>query len=144
MRLIDGYYDKEEGSFAPTDLIQFEYASVQDTRYHKLIPEASSGGYGATCHKCNKDVDSTFYDTINDYYDLETDTGKEKDMRELELVCEHCKTKQTLVQLVFNEPVVFANQYFQFVNIFNYIDPKFVDIFKEKLECEVKLIYEKM
>jgi hypothetical protein len=148
MHLIDGYYDKEQEQFASGELFSFEYASVHDSDQYRLVPEASPEIDGAVCYKCNKNVDDDIYDVINDHYDLESETGVEKDMRELQLVCHHCNSKQTLIQVVYSQPsdqpIQFANQFFQFVDVSDVIDQNLVNVLKEKLGCDLNLIHERM
>ena len=91
LNIIDGYYDEERTTYAHGQQMIFEYASIHDTDKNKLVPEASSAGYGAICTNCNSGIDEELYDIINDYYDFEGETGKEKDMTELKLTCSNCK-----------------------------------------------------
>lgn len=143
MLLINGYYDEKEGFFAYKS-IPFEYASVHDNGIYRLIPETSCDGYGSTCCKCLKDIDGDFYETISDFYDAEGDAGEESDMRKLKLVCPNCGIVQDLSQIVFKEPVTFASQYFQFVDIDDEIDEKLLSILGERMQCDFTLLYERM
>lgn len=95
----------------------FEYASIYDTDKRKLVPEASSSGYGSTCIQCNADIDEEFYDTINDYYDYEGESGKEKDMADLTVKCNNCSKSIKLQDIKFTQPVTLTNHFFQFVDI---------------------------
>ncbi|MFT3823957.1 MAG: hypothetical protein QM731_08550 [Chitinophagaceae bacterium] len=142
--MIDGYYDEEDEWYASGKRLEFEYAAIHDTDYLKLVPEASSAGYGSTCINCEADIDEEFYDSINEYYDLESDSGEEKNMNELELICKHCNTKMTLGQTKFKYPVLFANQFFQFVDINDEIEPRLLKKIESKLCCKMQLVYERM
>ena len=144
MRIIDGYYDEENELLGAGEKSSFEYASIHDTPNDKLVPEASTSGYGATCSKCNSDMDHELYDKINDYYDFESDSGEERDMKSIQLICPECTTTSTLNEVVFTQPVLLTNQYFQFVDIDDEIDPKVIRGMESALDCDLKVIYERM
>lgn len=144
LAIIDGYYDEENELYAAYKRIAFEYASIHDTGQDKLIPEASTEGYGATCNNCAADIDEQLYDTINDYYDFESDTGEEKDMKTLLLTCPECNTTIALGDVKFSQPALFANQFFQLVAVNEKIEPGLIKELQSELGCEIKVIYEIM
>jgi hypothetical protein len=144
LNLIDGYYDEANGSYAHGQAILFEYASIHDTDKKKLVPEASSAGYGAICIKCNADIDEEFYDTINDYYDYEEESGKEKDMTEPILTCNNCNKSMMLQEIKYTQPVVLTNHFFQFVDIDDEISASILKQIEKDLGTDLTIIYERM
>lgn len=144
LNIIDGFYDEAFEQYATTGKPIFEYASIHDTDKHKLVPEGSSGGYGSTCSHCNEGIDDDFYSVLNDYYEYEMDSDQEKDMRALKITCPRCNTQQNLGELKFSEPVVFTNQFFQFVDIDDDADPQLIKELESKLSCQITVIYERM
>lgn len=144
LEIIDGYYDEDDDLYASGESIGFEYASIHDTDKNKLIPESSSTGYGATCPTCKADVDDDLYDTINDYYDYEAETGKEKDMSSLTLTCSHCKASATLGSIDFPDGVRLSNQFFQWVNVEDKLEETSLESIEEALGTKLILIYERM
>lgn len=144
LNLIDGYYDEEEDTYACGELIVFEYASIHDTSKNKLVPEASSSGYGARCINCNADIEEEFYDSINDYYDYEGQSGKEKDMTELMLKCNNCKKSMKLRDVKFTQSVMLTNHFFQFVDIQEEISADLLKKIEQNLDSEFTIIYESM
>jgi len=144
LSLIDGYYDEEDNTYAHGQAIIFEYASIHDTDKNKLIPEASSSGYGATCINCNTDIDEGLYGIINDYYDFEGESGKEKDMADLKLVCSNCEKTMKLKDVKFKQPVILTNHFFQFVDIDDEISDDILTQIEKELGTKLTLIYERM
>jgi hypothetical protein len=144
LKIIDGYYSEEDETYAHGHSISFEYASIHDTDKNKLVPEASSSGYGATCLQCNADIDEEFYDTINDYYDYEGESGKEKDMTRLTVKCNNCNKSMRLQDIKFTQPVILTNHFFQFVDIDDEIPPYILKNIEQSLGTELTVIYESM
>lgn len=144
LNLIDGYYDEEDETYAHGQSIVFEYASIHDTDKKKLVPEASSSGYGSICIQCNADIDEEFYDTINDYYDYEGEMGKEKDMAELTVKCNNCNKSMKLQDIKFTQPAMLANQFFQFVDIDDEISSDIIKNIEQSLGTKLTVIYESM
>lgn len=144
LKIIDGYYDEDAKQYAMSGKIEFEYASIHDTDKKKIVPEGSSSGYGATCSNCKADIDEELYDTLNNYYELEYDSDEEKDMTTLMLTCNKCTSSFSLENIKFNLPVLFANQYFQFVDIDDEISPDLLHEIQTQLNTGFKIIYERM
>jgi hypothetical protein len=142
--IIDGYYDEDDEWYASGGIIAFEYASIHDTDKNKLVPESSAEGYGSVCPTCKGDTDDDFYDSINDYYDYEGETGKEKDMTTLPLTCSHCKAATTLGKLSFTQPVIFASQYFQFVDVEDEIATTLLKNMEAGLDTTLTVFFERM
>ena len=144
LKLIDGYYDEEDETYTHGQAIVFEYASIHDTDKNKLVPEASSSGYGATCIQCNAEIDEELYDTINNYYDYEGESGKEKDMTRLTLTCNNCSKSMTLQDVKFLQPAMLTNHFFQFVDIGDEISSDILKNIEQSLGTELTVIYERM
>lgn len=144
LNIIDGYYDEDEGTYATSGRIPFEYASIHDTDKIRLIPAASSVGYAANCPHCDSGIDEIFYDIINDHYEAEEDAGEEANMHNLSVVCKNCNQSTRLDKLKYNQPTAFTNQFFEFIDIENEIDPVMVKKLESKLCCKLQLIYERM
>jgi len=144
LNLIDGYYDEEDNTYAHGRAIIFEYATIHDTDKNKLVPEASSTGYGAICIQCNAEVDEELYDVINNYYDYEGESGKEKDMAGLTLTCNNCNKSMKLQDVKFTLPVMLTNHFFQFVDIDDEISEDVLKKIEQNLDTELRVIYERM
>lgn len=144
LKLIDGYYDEEDNTYAHGNMIMFEYASIHDTDKKKLVPEASSSGYGSTCTQCSTDINDEFYDTINNHYDYEEESGEEKDMTELSVKCNNCGKSMKLQEIKFIQTVVLTNHFFQFVDIVGEISQDTLKNIEESLGTELTVIYETM
>lgn len=143
LSIVNGYYDEDEETFAAGDKIAFEYAAIHDSDKNKLVPESSSVGYGATCPSCKTDIDEDLYDTINDYYDFEIEKGKEMDMASLSLICPSCKTKTLLGKIIFTQPALLANQFFQFVDVDDEISAELLSQIESEIESRLRIIYER-
>jgi ribosomal protein S24E len=144
LHMIDGYYDEEDESYAPGELLSFEYATIHDTDKDRLIPEASSEGYGATCTNCKADIDDEFYDSLNDFYDFEGEHMVEKDMKSISATCQKCKKVSKLTDISFKQPTAIANQYFQFVDLNSEIENGLIQKIESLLKCPLTIIYESM
>ncbi len=144
LNIIDGYYDEVEGTFATSGRIPFEYASIHDGDKTRLIPAASSAGYGVSCPHCHAGIDENFYDTINDHYEMEDEAGQEANMNNLVITCSKCSNSTRLDKLKFSQPVAFNNQFFELVEIQEEINPELIKKLESKLCCKLQLIYEQM
>ena len=144
LSIIEGYYDEEDESFAPGELLSFEYATIHDTDKDRLIPEASSEGYGATCTNCAADIDDEFYDALNDFYDFEGEHMVEKDMKSITATCEKCKKVSKITDIQFKQPTAISNQYFQFVDLNTEVNNELIQTIEAKLGSQLTIVYEKM
>lgn len=144
LSLIDGYYNQEEGTYAHGQSIAFEYASIHDSDKNKLVPEASAAGYGAICPQCNADLDDALYDTINDYYDDEEESGKEMNMAELTITCDSCNNAMQLQDLKFNNPAMLTNHFFELVDVEDEIPADIISQIEQNLDTSLTIIYESM
>lgn len=144
LNLIEGYYDEDDESFAPGQLLSFEYASIRDTDNDRLIPEASSEGYGAVCTHCSADIDDEFYDALNDFYDFEVEHMVEKDMKSVIVTCEKCKKVSKITEIQFKQPATISNQYFQFVDLNDEVNTDLIQKMEAKLGSPLTIIYESM
>ena len=142
--IIDGYYDAESKLYACSSNLPFEYASITDSENLRLIPEASSEGYGAVCKYCHKDIDEVLYDAINNFYNLESDSAEKKGMDSILVVCPNCSTSQKLGNLTFTSNAHLANQYFQFVDIDSEISSTVLEQLEASIGSDLDIIYEHM
>lgn len=149
LEIIDGYYDQEDGLLAAGEngeLIgsTFEYCSIHDTKYKRLLPEATTSGYGSTCSSCKSDMDAVFYEALNDFYDEEDEQEQEADMLTLQVKCPTCQYINLLSELTFTTETLIANQFFQFVDLDEELNQNTVKEIEQRLGCSLRIIYERM
>jgi hypothetical protein len=155
-QVINGYYDKEQGTLAAgqnsffifsnnqnSSDIAFEYADIHDTTNNRLIPDSSSEGYGANCRNCKENIDEDLYDVLNDLYEREFDTCVETDMTNLEISCSNCGHINKLADIKFDFETEIKNQYIQFVDIESDFNLDKVKEIGKLMNCDFKIIYER-
>ena len=154
LKITKGYYDKKAdwlaagpNSFhifsdnANNHPIAFEYASIHDNSYKRLVPESFGGG--AACGNCGQNIDDAVSDKLSELYEYEFDNGKETDITQLEIICNYCSHNNKLAEIKFGYETILTNQYFQFVDIErNFNADTLIEIGKQ-LGCNLKVFYDR-
>ena len=154
--IINGFYDPEEGLLAAGQKSHalfsgeddqanpaFEYAEIRDADIKRLIPEGIGPDFVGHCIKCGDLINDPLSDSLNELYEKEYDTGQRTDMSSLEFICETCNHLNKLGDIQFKGDTILISQYVQFVDINDSFDPVKIEWYENRLDCKLRIIYER-
>lgn len=132
-RIIDGYYKEEFQWFASGENSNsiffnseidatFEYVEIHDTPNHRIIPDCTSENYEGKCNSCKNNLDNILSEKLTELAELESENGIEIDITQLSVDCESCNETSKIIEIDFDTPVRFNNQFICFVEIENDFD----------------------
>ncbi len=122
----------------------FEYVIIHGTENYRLVPDASTAGYGAICSHCQSGIDSELYELLNRTYNEEYESNSEIDMSTLSVVCEKCNRSTPLRELATELETTLSNKFINMCNIYDYLDDAAVKDFSDRLGCRFRVLYERM